>query len=194
MTLKQFVFATKNKHKIQEVAAMLPAHFSIISLSDIGCDEELPETQNTIEGNSLQKAIYVFEKYGVDCFSEDSGLEVFSLNNEPGVHSAYYSGSRNADANMKLLLQKLKFETNRDAQFKTVFTLKTANALEQFTGIVTGKIAELPQGTAGFGYDPIFIPNGSIITFAQMQPFEKNTFSHRSKAFQLLTLYIESNF
>ncbi|MBC8172945.1 MAG: RdgB/HAM1 family non-canonical purine NTP pyrophosphatase [Chitinophagales bacterium] len=192
--LSRLVFATNNPHKIKEVKMALPASFNIMSLADIGCFEELPETHHTIEENSMEKADYVFNKYGSPCFAEDSGLEVFALGGEPGVHSAYYSGSRNADENMRLLLRNLIDVEKREAQFKTVFTLVTSRFREQFMGIVTGKIIYQPRGSAGFGYDPIFIPDGYQHTFAEMSASEKNSVSHRSKACKLLTGYIQLYF
>lgn len=190
----QLVFATANKNKINEVKTMLPKTIEIRSLGDIGCMEELPETHFTIEENSREKAEYVFEKYGCNCFAEDSGLEVFALNGEPGVFSAHYSGTRNASENINLVLLNMRGKTDRRAQFKTVFTLVIENSYNQFTGIVTGKITEMPAGISGFGYDPIFIPDGATITFAEMNPVEKNSKSHRSIAFKLLTEFLHENF
>lgn len=192
--MKTLVFATGNVNKVKEIQMLLPDGFLIKGLSDIGCYEELPETHNTIEANSLEKAAYVFEKYGVDCFAEDTGLEVEALDGEPGVDTAFYSGSRDPRQNMELLLHNLKSFTNRTARFKTVFTLKFNSQTHQFTGIVTGKIAEKPFGQHGFGYDPIFVPDGANITFAQMEPLEKKAYSHRAKAFQLMTSFLYANF
>jgi len=190
----KLVFATSNINKIKEVKFLLPDGFQISNLQDIGCNEELPETQATIEGNSLQKAQYVAEKYTCDCFAEDSGLEVDALDGEPGVDTAFYSGSRDASQNMALLLHHLKNEINRKAQFKTVFTLFINGKWHQFTGIVTGKIAEKQSGKEGFGYDPIFIPDGADITFGEMIATQKTTYSHRAKAFKLMTSYLLQNF
>lgn len=189
-----FVFATNNKHKIKEVKQILPPHFSILSLQDIGCNEDLPETHSTIEANSMEKAAYVFQKYGLDCFAEDSGLEVFALNGEPGVNSAFYSGTREADANIRLLLHNMKFEENRKAQFKTVFSLISSKRTDQFVGIVTGNILDEPRGTNGFGYDPVFVPDGYTQSFAEMNPVEKIALSHRTKAFRSMTEYVEKHF
>lgn len=190
----EIVFATRNANKIREVQQLLPQQMKIIGLADIGCMEELPETQQTIEKNSMQKAMYVAEKYGVDCFAEDSGLEVYMLDSEPGVDSAHYSGTRDADANMRLVLQRLKGESNRRARFKTVFTLAMKGEYIQFKGIVTGNITQEPKGTGGFGYDPIFMPDGCYVTFAEMDPEEKNSMSHRAKAFELLKNYLSEHY
>lgn len=189
-----FVFATNNTHKIKEVKQILPSHFSILSLQEIGCNEELPETHSTIEANSMEKAAYVFQKYGFDCFAEDSGLEVFALSGEPGVNSAFYSGTREADANIRLLLHNMKFEQNRKAQFKTVFSLISSRRTDQFVGIVTGNILAEPKGSNGFGYDPVFVPDGYTQSFAEMTPVEKIAISHRTKAFQSMTEYVEKHF
>ncbi len=190
----QIVFATANKNKIKEVKLMVPETIQIRSLEDIGCFEEIPETHFTIEENSMQKAQYVFEKYGCNCFSEDSGLGVLALNGEPGVFSAHYSGSRDAAENINLVLLNLRNVEDRRAEFKTVFTLAIENSYNQFTGIVTGKIIESALGTNGFGYDPVFIPDGAALTFAQMTAEEKTKFSHRAKAFKLLTEFLYKNF
>jgi len=190
----QIVFATANKNKIKEVKMVVPETIKIRSLEDIGCYEEIPETHFTIEENSMEKAQYVFEKYGCNCFSEDSGLGVLALNGEPGVFSAHYSGSRDAAENINLLLLNLRNIEDRRAEFKTVFTLVIENSYNQFTGIVTGKIMLSGLGTNGFGYDPVFIPDGAALTFGQMTPEEKNKFSHRAKAFRLLTEYLNKNF
>lgn len=190
----QLVFATNNKHKIKEVKAILPPAISILGLKDIGCTEELPETHSTIEENSLEKAVYVYEKYGFECFAEDSGLEVEALDGEPGVDSAHYSGSRNADANINLLLLNLRGATSRRAKFKTVFTLVTADNKDQFHGIVTGEIISERRGEHGFGYDPVFVPDGHLLTFGEMDEWEKIKISHRTKAFEKLTAHILSNF
>lgn len=190
----QLVFATNNKHKVKEIKAILPPSVSILGLKDIGCTEELPETHTTIEENSLEKAVYVYEKYGFECFAEDSGLEVEALDGEPGVDSAHYSGSRDADANIHLLLLNLRGIKNRRAQFKTVFTLVTADNKDQFHGIVTGEIISERRGEHGFGYDPVFVPYGHLLTFAEMDEQEKIKISHRTKAFEKLTAHILSNF
>ena len=190
----KLVFATANHNKIKEVQSLLPAFIEIQGLKDIGCFEEIPETHDTIEENSLEKAVYVHEKYGVDCFSEDSGLEVEALNGEPGVYSAHYAGSRSPENNIALLLHNLKGIHNRKAQFKTVFTLYMSGEIEQFTGIVTGNILHEARGTGGFGYDPVFLPDGAEKTFAEMSQEEKSRISHRAKAFELMTTYLKNHF
>lgn len=192
--MNTLVFATGNVNKVKEVQMLLPQGFLIQGLADIGCTEELPETHNTIEANSLEKAQYVFEKYGVNCFAEDTGLEVEILDGEPGVDTAFYSGSRDAQKNMELLLLNLRNEKNRSARFKTVFTLFMNGAYHQFEGIVTGKIADKPIGDKGFGYDPVFIPDGADITFGEMEPAQKKAYSHRAKAFNLMTAFLVANF
>lgn len=190
----QLVFATANKNKIKEIKPLVPPSIEIIGLLDIGCTEEIPETHFTIEDNSMEKAEFIYQKYGYNCFSEDSGLEVFALNGEPGVYSAHYSGTRDPQQNINLLLLNLRNTKDRRAQFKTVFTLVIDNTYNQFTGIVTGLITEKPTGTNGFGYDPIFIPDGSSLTFAEMSGEEKSNCSHRTKAFTLLTNFLRNNF
>lgn len=192
--MKQLVFATGNPNKVKEVSMLLPSGFVLKGLQDIGCTEELPETHNTIEANSLEKAQYLYEKYGCDCFSEDTGLEVQVLNGAPGVDTAFYSGSRDPQQNMELLLLNMRHQTNRTAQFRTVFTLFIDKKWHQFEGIVTGKIAEKQLGDKGFGYDPIFIPDGATLTFGQMDPEQKKSFSHRTKAFNLMTAFLKANF
>ena len=192
--MKQLVFATANPNKVKEVSMLLPDGFVIKGLADIGCFEELPETHNTIAANSLEKAEYLHEKYGFDCFSEDTGLEVTALNGEPGVDTAFYSGSRDPQQNMELLLLNLRNQSDRSAQFRTVFTLFIEKKWYQFEGIVTGMIAEKPIGDKGFGYDPIFIPEGAALTFGEMEPEQKKAFSHRAKAFNLMTAFLKANF
>ena len=183
----QIVFATNNLNKLNEVQAMLPTNIHILSLSDIGCTEEIPETQITIEGNAIQKAQYIKEHYGYDCFADDTGLEVEALNNAPGVYSARYAGAqRNADDNMTLLLKNLENKTNRNARFKTVIALLLNNQLHTFTGICKGEITQQKRGDKGFGYDPIFKPLGYDQTFAEMSLDEKNQIGHRGKAIRQL--------
>ena len=189
----QIVFATNNINKIKEVQALLPKSIQIISLESIGCLEDIPETANTIEGNAIQKANYITQKYGYDCFADDTGLEVEALNGEPGVYSARYAGAqRNADDNMNLLLEKLQSQSNRKAQFKTVITLNLNGKQHLFTGIVTGKITLEKIGNQGFGYDPIFQPAGFSETFAQLSLAQKGQISHRGKATQALIAFLES--
>lgn len=190
MSALTLCFATNNQHKIQEVAQLLGDNFKIVSLQEVGCHEELKEEQSTIEGNSLQKAKYVFERYHVPCFADDSGLEIEALAGEPGVHSAYYSGSRDFDANIQLVLHKLSGITQRKAQFKTVITLITADTQQQFTGLLPGTIIHEKKGTNGFGYDPIFVPDGHAKTLAQLTLQEKNKISHRSQAVKALINFL----
>ncbi|MFT6148019.1 MAG: XTP/dITP diphosphohydrolase [Saprospiraceae bacterium] len=186
------VFATGNANKVREVLELLGEGISIINLKDIGCEEDIPETQPTIEGNALQKARYVLDNYQQDCFAEDTGLEIDVLNGEPGVFSARYAGAqRDSEANMALVLEKLEGHTNRKAHFKTVIALILNGKEITFEGIVKGYIAEAKKGEKGFGYDSIFIPEGYDISFAQMSSKEKNIISHRGKAVRLLINYLE---
>lgn len=188
--MKQLVFATANPNKVKEVQALLPPSLHILGLRDIGCLEELPETHDTLEANSREKAEYVFTKYGFDCFSEDTGLEIEALYGEPGVDTAHYAGSRDPIANMQKVLKLMKGETNRKARFRTVFTLILGGQYFQFEGFVTGQIAQNMQGTNGFGYDPIFIPDGYQLTFAELDTTVKYQMSHRAKACHLMTDFL----
>lgn len=189
----QLVFATNNSNKIKEVQALIPQHIKLLSLEDIGCFEEIPETQNSIKGNAIQKAEFIKNKYGYDCFADDTGLEVDALNGEPGVYSARYAGEqRNADDNMNALLKALKDITNRSAHFKTVIALKIGNQQHVFTGICEGEITHEKYGKNGFGYDPIFKPNGYEKTFAEMDLKLKNTIGHRGKAVSQLIAFLNS--
>jgi XTP/dITP diphosphohydrolase len=185
-------FATRNTHKIKEIQAKLAQTIEVISLDDIGCQEELPETTDTIEGNSLQKAQYIWQNYQTNCFADDSGLEIDALNGEPGVHSAYYAGSRDFDENIALVLTKLGTQSNRKAQFKTVITAIIDGKAQQFTGMVEGEILKEKRGKDGFGYDPIFLPTGFDKTFAEMSMEEKNKMSHRAKAVGMLLAFLKS--
>lgn len=190
--MKEVIFATSNPNKVREVNEMLP-HLTIKSLKDIGCTEEVPETTGTIQGNALQKARYVSENYKVDCFSEDTGLEVEALNGEPGVDTAHYAGpERSADANMALLLTNLEGKESRKARFRTVVALILNGEEHQFEGIVNGTIAQAKMGDGGFGYDPIFIPDGYDISFAEMDKTEKNKISHRGRAIEKLMKFLNS--
>jgi XTP/dITP diphosphohydrolase len=187
------VFATGNRHKIDEVAAMLPPGLQLRGLADIGCTEDLPETTPTIPGNALQKARYVFDHYGVDCFAEDTGLEVSALNGAPGVHSARYAGVHgDAKANMALLLSQMSGVDDRRARFRTVIALIMGNQEYLFEGIIEGTLASQPMGDGGFGYDPIFIPAGEGVSFAQMGAAEKNAISHRGQATRKLLDFLFS--
>lgn len=187
----ELCFATNNTHKLEEVSALLGDTFTLKTLSDIGCSEELAETTGTIAGNSRQKADYVYKTYGVSCFADDSGLEVDALNGEPGVDSAYYSGSRDAGQNMALLLVNLAGKANRKARFISVITLVLLGVEHQFEGIIEGTIVDAPRGTGGFGYDPIFRPDGYEQTFAEMGSVEKNKISHRARAVEQLVNYLK---
>lgn len=189
----QLVFATNNLNKLKEVQALVPRHIKLLSLVDIGCFVDIPETQDTIEGNAIQKANYIKEHYGYDCFADDTGLEVDALNGEPSVYSARYAGpQRNAEDNMNKLLNALQNKTNRNAQFKTVIALQLNNQQHTFTGICKGVIINTKQGQNGFGYDPIFKPIGYNETFAEMDLSLKNTIGHRGKAVSLLVDFLNS--
>jgi XTP/dITP diphosphohydrolase len=188
----KLVFATNNKNKILEVQHLLPESIEIISLESIGCFEEIPETADTIEENAIMKANYITEKYGYDCFADDTGLEVEALNGEPGVYSARYAGEqRDADDNMNKLLDNLKNKTNRKAQFKTVIALNLNGKQYLFTGIASGEITLEKTGNEGFGYDPIFKPEGYNRTFAQLSMEEKGIISHRGKATEQLIDFLK---
>ena len=188
----QLVFASSNKNKIFEIQSMLPESIQILSLEDIGCFEEIPETADTIEGNAILKANYVTSKYGYACFADDTGLEVAALNGEPGVFSARYAGEqRNADDNMNKLLDELFEKDNRKAQFKTVIALNINGQQELFSGIAEGEITLQKTGTKGFGYDPIFQPIGYKETFAELSLEIKNEISHRGKATQKLINFLK---
>jgi len=188
----KIVFATNNAHKIEEVQQMIPDNIELVGLKDIGCTEDIPETQDTIEGNAIQKAEYVLTHYQMDCFSEDTGLEVMALGGAPGVHTARYAGdSRDAHANMDLLLKNLEDKSDRSAQFKTVIALHYKNKLYTFEGIAKGKIAFEKTGDKGFGYDPIFIPEGYDQSFAELSAAVKNKISHRAKAVQKLISFMQ---
>ena len=192
----ELCFATNNAHKVEEVAAALGNAFTLRTLNDIGCTDELPETTGTIPGNSRQKARYVFDHFGVACFADDTGLEVDSLNGEPGVDSAYYAGEpRNNERNKALLLKNLEGQTNRRAQFRSVFTLVYRTdagevAEYQFEGIVKGTILTAPRGNGGFGYDPLFLPDGHTQTFGELPLSEKNKISHRARALEGLVAFL----
>lgn len=189
----KLVFATNNKNKIIEVQQMLPESIQLLSLEDIGCFEDIAETENTIEGNAKLKANYVTQNYGYDCFADDTGLEVEILNGEPGVFSARYAGEHcDANDNMNKLLSALTNETNRQAQFKTVIALNINKEQHLFTGIAKGKIITEKLGNSGFGYDPIFQPEGYQETFAQLSLEIKNTISHRAKATQKLIAFLNT--
>jgi XTP/dITP diphosphohydrolase len=186
-------FATNNDHKLEEARGILNSKLHLLSLRDIGCNEELPETTDTIHGNSRQKAEYVFKKYKINCFADDSGLEVRALNNAPGVDSAHYAGpQRSHKDNINLLLKNLEGIKNRSARFITIITLIISGESFQFEGILDGRILKEPKGNNGFGYDPIFVPDCFNKTLAEMTMEEKNKISHRARALQKLTEFLES--
>lgn len=191
ISIMQLVFASNNKNKIKEMQLLVPQSIQVLSLEDIGCFEEIPETADTIEGNAIQKANYVTEKYGYNCFADDTGLEVDALNGEPGVYSARYAGEqKDATDNMDKLLNNLKVISKRTAQFKTVIALNLNRNQTLFTGIIKGKIIEEKLGTNGFGYDPIFVADGYTKTFAELSIEEKSTISHRGLAVKQLVAFL----
>ena len=180
----KLVFATHNQHKLREIQALLPPNIQLLSLDDISCNEDIPETATTIEDNALLKAQYVQKQYHCNVFADDTGLEVQALNNAPGVYSARYAGEHKSDVdNVQLLLKNMEGISCREAQFKTVIALFLEGVLYTFEGIAKGNISTTPIGTNGFGYDPIFIPENSDKTFAELTQDEKNRISHRGKAF-----------
>ncbi|MEI6312556.1 MAG: RdgB/HAM1 family non-canonical purine NTP pyrophosphatase [Bacteroidota bacterium] len=187
----KLLLATNNVNKRIEFQSLLPATISLLSLEDVAIHEELPEHEKTIEGNSLSKAKYASEKAGIPCMAEDTGLEVYAINNEPGVYSARYAGENATSAdNIKLLLHKLHTISDRKARFKTVITYYENGQYEQFEGIIEGSIAEFEKGSNGFGYDSVFIPIGLDKTFAEMNLEQKNEYSHRKRAFvRFLSFY-----
>ena len=189
----KLVFATNNKHKLEEMRAILGDKVELLSLAEVDCFDDIPETADTLEGNALIKARHIYGKYSIPCFADDTGLEVEALDGAPGVYSARYAGESNdAEANMNKLLHNLTGKSNRNAQFRTVIALIIEGEERLFEGIVRGTIAEERQGKEGFGYDPIFIPEGCNESFAQMAAAEKNSMSHRSRAAAALNEYLQS--
>lgn len=188
----KLVFATNNKHKLDEVRKITAQHnIEVVSLADIHCHDEIPETADTLEGNALQKAQYIQDKFGLDCFADDTGLEVEALDNAPGIYSARYAGSgHDSEANMQKLLQEMEGKTNRKARFRTVIALIIGDKQYCFSGIVNGTITTEKKGENGFGYDPIFIPEGYEQTFAELGDFVKNKISHRAKAVEQLDHFL----
>ncbi len=181
------IFATHNEDKVKEIRALAEVDWNVISLNEAGLTEEIPEPYDTLEENARQKSQTIYEKTGKNCFSEDTGLEVFALNLEPGVFSARYAGpQKNSDDNIKLLLKKLEDIAQREARFRTVVSLILNGKERQFEGICKGKITKEPQGEGGFGYDPVFVPEGADKTFGEMTLEEKSRYSHRARAFQKL--------
>ena len=198
MNCKKIVFATNNAHKLEEIRQMLAGTgIDILSLADIGCHDDIPETAATIEGNALQKARYIYDKYGQSCFADDTGLEVRALGGAPGVYSARYAGGpgHDSEANMAKLLAELRPFTDRKARFRTAICLILANASQPvtFEGVVGGEITTERHGTEGFGYDPVFRPDGYADTFAQLGPEVKNKISHRALAVRKLVEYLKKN-
>ena len=189
----KLVFASNNKNKIIEIQNILPNTIQILSLEEIGCHEDIPETATTIEGNAMLKANYITEKYGYNCFADDSGLEVDALNGAPGVYSARYAGGqKNNDDNINKLLFELSNKSNRKANFKTVIALNINNETHLFTGIAKGAIINERKGTNGFGYDPVFKPEGFDRTFAEFSLQEKSSISHRAKAVKDLISFLKN--
>lgn len=192
-TSLQIVAATNNEHKLSEIRPLIGPDLRILSLHDIGCEVDLPETTDTLEGNSLQKAQYVFDHYRLPCFADDTGLEVESLNGAPGVYSARYAGEkRNSEDNIDLLLKNLEKKENRTARFRTVITLLGFGDPAFFEGIISGVILRERHGSGGFGYDPVFQPDGYSRTLAEMTMEEKNRISHRGLAVQKLVSYLNN--
>lgn len=189
---QKIVFATNNTHKLEEVASILGESYEIMSLREIGCHDDIPETADTFAGNAIQKARYIKEHYGYDCFADDSGLEVDALGGAPGVFSARYSGG-GSEANMEKLLHNLTEKNERGAQFRTVIALLVGEETHLFEGIVRGTIIHERRGEGGFGYDPIFVPEGYDLTFAQLGSDVKNRISHRAKAVEKLAEYLCNN-
>jgi XTP/dITP diphosphohydrolase len=192
MKLMKLVFATNNQHKLKELQQILGDEFQLLSLKDIGCDEEIPENQETLEGNASEKSFFIYNKYGHNCFADDTGLEIEALDGEPGVYSARYAGEeKSADANMEKVLKKMKEIKNRNARFRSVISLVIDGNERQFEGVVDGKILHEKRGDEGFGYDPVFQPDGYVETFAEMGSGQKNQISHRGRAVQKLVNYLK---
>lgn len=187
----KLVFATNNLHKLQEIEQLFNHSIELLSLNDINCFTDIPENQETLEGNAAEKSFYVFNNYGLNCFADDTGLEIDALNGEPGVYSARYAGEeKSSENNMNLVLEKLTNIKNRKARFRTVVSLVIDGKETQFEGIVNGRILEEKRGGTGFGYDPIFQPEESQFSFAEMPMEEKNNISHRGRAVQKLVEYL----
>ena len=189
----ELIFATNNLHKLSEVQEIVGGHFKLLSLFQSGFQGDIPENQNTLEGNAFEKARYIFQKTGKDCFADDTGLEVDAINGEPGVYSARYAGpENNAEANIHKLLKNLGSTTNRKAQFRTVVALIINHKEFLFEGIVKGDISLTKMGVSGFGYDPVFVPDGYDQTFAEMTPEQKNKISHRAIAINKLASFLKT--
>lgn len=189
---RKLVFATNNAHKLEEIRAILGEKVEILSLQDIGCHADIPETADTLEGNAALKAEFIYQNYGMDCFADDTGLEVEALGGAPGIYSARYAGGEGHDseANMQKLLHELNGQANRNAQFRTAICLIEGGEERLFEGVVKGTIVEEKHGNSGFGYDPVFLPEGHSQTFAEMGNDEKNKISHRARAVQKLVDYL----
>ena len=191
----KLVFATNNRHKLDEVRAIVGDRVEVLSLNDIDCHDDIPETADTLQGNALIKARHIYTKYGLDCFADDTGLEVDALDGAPGVYSARYAGEKcDSEANMQKLLHELTGKNNRNAQFRTVIALIIKGEEKLFNGIVKGTITEEKMGDSGFGYDPIFVPEGFSESFAQMGSEMKNSISHRYRATEQLGNYLKENY
>lgn len=189
--MRKLVFATNNKHKLEEVSSVSQDSIEILSLKDINCFDDIPETADTLEDNALMKAQYIYDKYSYDCFADDTGLEVEALGGRPGVFSARYAGEdQNSERNIKKLLSELEGETNRKAKFRTVVALIENGEIKYFEGIIKGHITNKPVGSSGFGYDPVFIPEGFSQTFAEIGSELKNKISHRALAINELKKYL----
>jgi XTP/dITP diphosphohydrolase len=188
----ELVFASANEHKVSEIRSIAGSAILLKSLNDIACFDEIPETGDTFEENAGQKSRYIFDRYHCDCFADDSGLEIDALNGEPGVNSAHYSGSRDFEQNMQLVLDRLEGQKNRTARFRTVISLILRGKEYLFEGSIEGKISLQRSGSQGFGYDPIFHPNGYEISFAEMDPAEKNRISHRAIAVEKLISFLKN--
>ena len=189
----KIVFATNNPNKLKEIQSLIPKEIEIISLNEIGCTDDIPETGDTLEANAFQKAYYIKDNFNYDCFADDTGLEIDELNGEPGVYSARYAGpERNANANMNKVLNELKGKKNRKAKFRTAIALTLNNEKHLFEGEINGYISDVKQGNEGFGYDPIFIPENDIRSFAQMSMQEKGAISHRGRAVKKLVAYLNN--
>jgi len=188
----ELVFASSNEHKVNEIRAIVDEAIQLKSLNDIACFDDIPETGSTFEENAGQKSRYIYQKYRCDCFADDSGLEIDTLNAEPGVNSAHYSGTRDFQQNMQLVLNRMEGQKNRTARFRTVISLLLNGSEYLFEGIIEGKIMQEQSGSMGFGYDPIFKPDGYEISFAEMDPSEINRISHRAIAVKKLISFLKT--
>lgn len=190
--MQELVFATHNEHKVAELKEMLAGHYQLLSLTDIGCHEDIPETADTLEGNAILKAQYVWEHYDRACFADDTGLEVAALDGAPGVYSARYAGrERSSEANMQKLLHELSDKEDRSARFRTAIALINEKGTQVFEGIVNGEILHEKKGEKGFGYDPLFQPEGESLSFAEMPGKAKNAISHRGRAVHKLVEFLK---